>query len=406
MIGIVRPLVVALMSMAGVAHAQWMPEINVSGFGTLAATHSSERNADFVTSRFQPNGVGATRPWSLTLDTRAGVQLDASFTEQFTGTLQLVSKQNADNSFRPKVEWANLKYMLTPDLSVRVGRIALPFYLHSETRQVGYAQPWVRPPVEVYILNPNTHSDGVDAMYRLQTGNVTHNLQAFYGKSKNRGTGGTVSRSDPSMGINDTMQVGDLTLRAAYTYSQVDVGAFERISAGFAGLSAIPGPAGREAARIAAQYTGRDMGMRTLAFGANYDPGNWFLIGEYLLSRGEGFLPGGRAWYVSGGYRIDAWTPYVTYAGAKNRTRSETGVPHPAATGLNRALLGMVANPQEQNTLTLGVRWDFARNMDLKAQYDRIDLDPNSRGRLMYARPGFQGGGNVNVFTLALDFVF
>ena len=75
----------------------------------------------------------------------------------------LISEQRLDNTYRPRVEWANLKYQVTPELALRVGRIALPMFLTADYRKVGYAYPWVRPPVEGYGSLPISSSDGVDA---------------------------------------------------------------------------------------------------------------------------------------------------------------------------------------------------------------------------------------------------
>jgi hypothetical protein len=44
--------------------------------------------------------------------------------------------------------------------------------------------------------------------------------------------------------------------------------------------------------------------------------------------------------------------------------------------------------------------------MALKAQYDHVDLDEKSAGRFGNVQPAFQRGGSVNLFSLALDFVF
>jgi hypothetical protein len=46
------------------------------------------------------------------------------------------------------------------------------------------------------------------------------------------------------------------------------------------------------------------------------------------------------------------------------------------------------------------------KNMALKAQYDQIRLDTGSAGRLANVQPAFVRGSNVDLFSLALDFVF
>jgi predicted porin len=403
-----KPLTAALAVVGfacGAAHGQSMPRVKLSGFGTLAATHSSEGNADFVTNRVQPNGAGASRSWSATTDSKVGVQGDVVFSERLSGVVQLVSQHGDDNNFMPQLEWANLKYQVTPDLSVRVGRTAMPFFLYSDTRLVGYAQPWVRPPLEAYIIQPNTKSDGIDVMYRTEFGGLAHNLQAFYGANKVTTASGE-AKGPVNWGLNDTAQMGDLTLRAAYTYSRVSIPSLDALNAGFAAFSAVPGPAGAEAARLAATYYAKDMDFRTLALGASYDPGRWFLTGEYINFRGSGFIRGTQAWYVSGGYRLGSFTPYLTYANSKNHTRQEAGIPLPAAAPLNAALAGIVGNSGKQETVSLGLRWDFARNTDAKVQYDRVNLGTNSMGYFTNPTPSYKPGGSANIVTVSVDFVF
>lgn len=384
-----KPLTAALVAMgfaAGGAQAQSMPTFKFGGFGTVAATHSGDDRADYVTSITQPNGSGFTRDWSGGPDSKLGVQADVSFTNQLSGVLQLVSQHQYDNSFMPKVEWANIKYQATPDLAVRAGRIALPFFMYSDNRLVNYTQPWVRPPIEAYMVNPNTSNDGIDVMYRLQTGSVTHNLQAFYGVNEVKTPGGGSAKGSPNWGINDSAQIGDLTLRASYAYSKVDIPGFQPLT-DLATLGGLNYPA-----------TGLD--FRTLALGASYDPGRWFVTGEFIDFRGESFAQGVRAWYISGGYRFGSVTPYLTYASSKNHTKQETA-PSFATPIIN----SIVDAPNEQDTVSVGVRWDFYRNMALKAQYDHISLGANSTGRFANVQPGFAGGGS-NVFSLSLDFVF
>lgn len=56
--------------------------------------------------------------------------------------------------------------------------------------------------------------------------------------------------------------------------------------------------------------------------------------------------------------------------------------------------------------MALGARWDFTRNAALKVQYDRVELDDGSPGVLTNLQPGFEPGGQVNLFSVTLDFVF
>ena len=121
------------------------------------------------------------------------------------------------------------------------------------------------------------------------------------------------------------------------------------------------------------------------------------------------------AWYLSGGYRLAKFTPYLTYAEAKaDSNTSDPGVNVSAlppylvgpATGLNAALNTILATAAVQNTISVGSRWDVVKNIDVKMQYDHIDLGLGSAGALINVQPGFQRGGALNVVSLAIDFVW
>lgn len=58
----------------------------------------------------------------------------------------------------------------------------------------------------------------------------------------------------------------------------------------------------------------------------------------------------------------------------------------------------------DQATVSLGARWDFMQNMALKAQLDMIRGERDSRFPMRNANR--DGDGRMNVFSLALDFIF
>ena len=178
------PAVIALCALAAAADAAMDDYVTFSGFGTLGAAHSDYTQADFIATVSQPRGVGYSRSWSVTPDSDLGGQANIVLSEALSGVVQVLSRDTADGNFKPTVEWANLKYDFTPDLAVRLGRILLPTYEHADIRNVGYSLPWVRVPVEITYASTATHSDGVDALYRIRTGGVTQNLQLQWGTTQ------------------------------------------------------------------------------------------------------------------------------------------------------------------------------------------------------------------------------
>jgi hypothetical protein len=118
-----------------------------------------------------------------------------------------------------------------------------------------------------------------------------------------------------------------------------------------------------------------------------------------------------------GGYRIGKFLAYYSPAKLSIDGNVRNGMPaacpagYPAACTPTLATLnGIVSNLRytgvsqgEQQTDTIGLRWDFRSSVALKVQFDRVR--PNkAAGLLVNAQPGFKGP--VTVGAVALDFVF
>ena len=387
--------------------AAWSDETDSSrftfnGFGTLGVVHSDEDQADFVSNLFAPDGAGYTRAWSPEVDSRLGLQLTADISPRLTGVLQLVSEQRYDESYTPSVEWANLRYDITPDLSVRAGRMVLSSFMVSDYRKVGYAIPWVRPPEEVYRLVPVTNFDGVEFSYRSRFDGLTNTLRVTYGGKVAKMPGGREGTARNIVFLTNTLEWGATTLSASYGRPRVTIDG-KNLHALFDGFRQF----GPEGAAIADRYDTDDKRYEAMALGARYDPGDWFVMGEWTHVNSRTFFGDARGWYVSGGYRFGVVTPYVTLARVWVDSRtSDPGLSAPQADDLNTALNGLLGSVAQQKSVTLGARWDFARNAALKVQYERLDLDDGSPGVLVNTQPGFEPGGRVDLFSVSLDFVF
>jgi hypothetical protein len=380
---------------------------SLGGFGTLEAVHSSEHQADFTASSFNPNGAGFTHNWSTDTDSLVGGQVTANVTPQLSMVLQVISEQNYNNTYWPHVEWADIKYQFTPDFSLRAGRTVLPSFLVSDARNIGYANPWVRPPIEVYSLVPITSSDGIDASYKVQFGNVSHTLVGTFGRSSpNIPLRGSVE-SRRNWLIADTIEFGAATIHIAYQQSHLTVGYLDRLFDAFREF----GPQGNQLANV---YDTDNKLATFLGLGATYDPGNWFVTGEWGSTDLHSALGKSTGWYTTGGYRLAKFTPYLTYAQARADNLSDPGLtltslPPPfvgAATGLNAALDSVLSTKRVQSTISAGARWDLVKNTDLKLQFDHTRTGAGSAGELINFQPGYQLGGRVNLISISVDFVF
>ena len=333
--------------------------LTFSGFGTLGAVYSDYGLADFTGPLSVPNGAGHGRSWSLTPDSDLGAQANITMTDALTGVLQVLSRDDEDGNYKPVVEWANLKYDITSDLAVRVGREVLPTYERSETQNVGFSLPWVRVPAESTYTSTATRSDGVSLLYRVKTGAITEDVQFQWGTATEDLPGVAFNSNRAHVVIlEDTLLYGSASLHLAYQSAD---------SLGF------------PPARIALA----DVGF-------TYDPGAWFVTGDSNLSRDRyfgDFISG----YVSGGVRLGRFAPYAFYATTHAQSVGTSGLKS----------LG------DQDTLAAGVRWDFARNFDFKLQLQQAIIESlNDPAAFNNLQPGARVGDKANLLSLAVDVVF
>jgi hypothetical protein len=389
------------------------PTFSFSGYGTLGLVHSSDDRADYLVDPFKPTGPGYTRAWSADVDSRVGAQVTANIAPRFSAVVQVIAQQRYDDTYKPELEWANVKFEVTPDLSVRGGRVVLPIFMVTDSRRVGFANPWVRPPVEVYGLVPLTTSDGADATWRLPWGDVNNTLQLTVGRANPKfpsqptiGTGTAQVRGITA--IADTIEFGPTTARLSYGRARLTISAFDPLFDAFRQF----GPPGED---IATRYEVDDRKVDFVGVGVVHDPGRWFVMAEWAKFDTHSIIGARSAWYASGGYRFGNVTPYVTYAAS--RAVSSTSDPGlnpaffpptvvPVVATLNATLNTSLAALGVQKSASIGVRWDVMRNLAAKLQYDHVKRGAGSPGTFGNIQPGFEPGGKAGIFSVAVDFVF
>jgi hypothetical protein len=411
---------------AGVRAAEEDPSMfSLHGFGTLGEVYSDAHDADFVATPFQPNGAGYSQAWSPGVDSKVGLQVGAQFTAKLSAIVQIVSQHIYDNTWRPQLEWANLNYQLTPDLSIRAGRsVAAPFML-SDTHLVGYTYPWVRPPTELYGELPVSNQDGLAVNYRLHDGVVQQTFSVSYGQTKLGIKDGGQVEARKFLQASDAVEVGSLTFRIGYTSlrATTDIPTLDPLFAGLAQFGAEASSygfptAGAQASALGASYSLLESSPYSFSMatvGVSYDPGNWLLMSELARTASDGLLESSTAWYVMGGRRFGKLTPYLTVGQVESGSNvgpgiNTAGLPLPLATAAATLNSGLSAALGEfapsQSSATVGVRWDALKDIDVKVQYDRVRLDANSIGRLGNEQPGFRAGPDVNAISVTIDFVF
>ncbi len=333
-----------------------------NGFGTAGVVHSSTDQADFTTNYKQPTGAGFTHAWSATPDSKLGMQVAASYREQLSAVVQVVSQYQSDGTYKPLVEWANLKYQITPDADIRAGRIALPTFMYSDSVNVGYALPYVRIPLEIYLQLPITNSDGVDGSYRVHFGGTTTTVQAFAGRFVSGVPDGHIE-AHGLRGLSTTFEADAVTVHLSYQTLHYSINQ--------GGVTSKADP------------------QSVLSLGASYDPGKWYVLGEWVRSPDEAFglIYGG---YLFGGYRIRDLTAYIGYARTYVGREGSLDLP----------------SVMDQRTNMVGLRWDITRHLDAKVQLDHTVLHGGLDSSFINQQPAFNPTGNINLLSLAVDFTW
>jgi hypothetical protein len=377
-------------------------------FGTLGIVHSSEDQADFTSTIFKPNGAGYTHSWSSDVDSRIGAQVAVNPTAQLSAVVQAIAEQNFDNTYKPHIEWANIKYQVTPDFSLRVGRTVFSSFLFADSRKEGYAIPWVRPPVDLYNLVPISSSDGVDTSYEWHIADAVNTVLATYGHTHSKYPNGGDAEARRQWAITDTVEYGPATVYVTYHEAHLTVTPLNTFFDALRNFDL-------QGIVLANEYDQDNKRLQFFGLGGIYNPSKWFMMGEWATTNLHSVLGESTAWYVSTGYRLAKLTPYLTYGAVKaNSNTSDPGLNVSAlppflagpASGLNAGLNAILGSIPVQHTISAGVRWDFMKDVDLKLQCDHTRMGKGSSGTLSQLQPDFRTGGTLNLLSVAIDFVW
>lgn len=379
--------------------------VALSGFGTFGATRGNDAAIGYRYP-FQKN----THPdnWATDMDSRIAAQLDYNKGGKFSGVAQVVGIQRFQGSFKPDLEWFNASWQINDQWRTRVGRMVTPIFMQSDSQNVGYSLIPARYALEMSNVYPVTRHDGADLLYNTQVGEGNLQIQGFAGHTRYKAPTSEY-KADLILGATSTYSRGPYTLRGSFTSVDVKIvgSAVSGLNAIAAGLAA-NGCSG--CADEAERFRKASSGFNTkfYALGASYDEGPWYGQVEYVLRKGEAIASDGHGFVLLGAYRYKNLTPYVSYSRQKN---DKPGAPDSVAAV---PIWGAAANSSYQSgdvsrkTKTVGVRWDFAKNIDLKlqAEFMKHDHPTNSMAGVTPVISGKTYDGKVAFYTVTIDYIF
>jgi len=340
---------------------------------------------------------------SLEYDSKFGVNLNTQVTENIEGAAQLTAN-GRNGTFEVEAEWFYASYSLGDNVRIRVGKLNLQTFLLSDYIEVGNLYPWVRPPEEVYGLNPMRNFPGLEFLHISRFGkSTTLTSQFFVGSAQVDISSATRFKAKDGYGMNFQLDTPHFTLRVGGITPVVELSQSPVI---------VPDPNNNGAPIF--QSTGGTLSegdrMLMLTAGFSFDISNFIGYGEYIDVTADGvtrsIFPDQTGYYVTLGYQAGSYLPFVTVAG--NDGESDYG-----PLGDNTSpVFGYQPNPLViQDSISLGLRYDINDYADIKFEVKSVDptYDPalgvNAFNAGWSIGPG-QTDDKYSVVSLAFDMIF
>lgn len=388
-----------------------------SGFASIGLVTNDNPDLIFRRDVIQTNGsYDGDINWRN--DSLLGLQWQTQWSYQIETTAQLVIKDRLENDFNNAVEWAFLRYRPLDGLDIRLGRMGTDVFMLSDYRQVGYALPWVRPPVDTYGLLSFYHFDGIDLNRRFDISDGTLNIKAFYGRSDQKYPLDRNNSMDYRLifnggGISINWEKNEWKLRYSYANVKVNNNNPNPLIDALVAVS----PYWPEASGYAESFITESKRLRYNQVGMAYDNNTWSLQAEVTqLNSDVGIISGTRHFYLSAGRRIDEFTVYAIKGfvhGLKDSVKIDAPEGYPASLGQQLAVLANAAEQafadsrSSQHSITLGVRWDFTSKMALKLQAENYKVDRDGAALWLKVDPTRPPKNQTaNVLSISMDMLF
>ncbi len=381
-------------------------DFSYNGFSTAAYSQTDTDEAQ-VGYYGQPEGIDSDG--SFKMDSKLGLQVTAKFNDIVSATVQGVAYTDLTGDWEPRLDWAYLRVQALRNVALRAGYLRAPTFMYSDSVFIGYANTWVRPPLEIYNMTPVYQIRGVDALWRTSMGPVQVTVNPYYGDS------------EVDVGA-DTLDVRSW-IGAATTFeyrswmARVGVSEFELgstveqlipLTEGLRAAGAFCVQCANEAERL--DLVG--VTVKNVSLGAQYDDGKNLLAVEAAkaTSGGNYLLPAREGAYVTYGRRFGGLMPYVTFAQSRHHRPDASTIPTtgsfaPLAFGVSMLLEGGYS---DHDSYSAGVRYELPAFSSLKGALVKLQLDhidaKDGNGMLNNVQPGFDH--RVNMITASFDFIF
>jgi hypothetical protein len=348
---------------------------------------------------------GINRRINYVYDSKFGITITKRFNEKWDLAAQYLSQFSPMQKIFD-VDWALASYYPVEGLSLQFGKYKMPISLISDYDGIGRTYPWVRPPTEVYSLDPVQRLYGAKAAYEHDLGPFRGEATVFGGETKGsilRDLSDTVMTlkydANNALGLGFSLENDLFLIRTSYQTSTISL--------------------------VSDLFTIHKFILEYLSFGLKMEWEKWLLYTEYLKAKSktsdadktaadqglakaktpdemrsariqknavQNPVLNNEAYYVTLGYSFfDTLMLAATYSELKNIQNKKS----------------LFYDKQSSKMLTM--KYDINRYIDLKFEYQRTDIPNDSIGLYTYNESKIAKkdlAKKINIYSVAMDFVF
>ncbi|MBF0259558.1 MAG: hypothetical protein HQK62_12095 [Desulfamplus sp.] len=404
----------------GHASAQELSGLTLGGYATMSATLHDRSDITPVRDISQNFDDPFNTHFTAFMDSRLGLQAHYRFNTDLDIVFQGVLRDQAYITPKNSMELGYAAFRPTPWMEFRAGRIGYDAFLMSDTRNLGYAYTWVRPPVEFYGWIPIFNMDGADATFRFDWANSNWRLRFQAGENSFPFIIADTEYDSETRGLHTVTlgrQSGPLLIKAGYSRFSLrnELSVFGPLQEGLDAIAqgtADPFPDISDEARSLSQDLRlKNVEMTYVTLGASYDNGEWIAQTELARTTTSAeVLSHGTMGYAALGYYIGDFIPYIMFSAI----RSENNLRQPASDWsiIGESELQDIANliinttRMNQETISLGIRWNFHIQAALKFQMDNIHMHPFGHGLFFSKTSTIYDESHLSLGTISLEIVF
>ncbi len=382
-------------SASNIAYAK-QQQLELSGFARLIGGYVDD---DGLNLRGYENTIDFDK------DSLIALRADYQFNRQINVVGQAIA-HSADNR-ESGLQWLYLQYTPLRNLSLKLGKQRLPIFAYSDIIDVGFAYPYITPPLTTYTDIIFTEFEGVLGRYDYGSKNYRGFLELYGGFNNSivdiDGREVEVDL-DSIFGAVGSLSIGDISFRVGYITSKTTF-----IENQLNGLEDVLTTLGFGQSARAVQAENR---FEFFQFGFNYEKLEYFISGEHNEIISNAYLvPDYRSTYVSIGKYDYPFTYHFTAGYGK------TDIPEPINElqfGIDPVQDFLTASFNElersvqidtRHFYTLGVRYDYSSSIAIKLEATHVNDAEDTRLFVM-TNTATQGNNTATLYQFGIEWVF